>query len=211
MRRCQTLSGPLPQSGSPARGVAAAATSGKCGAREAITVGCKPTNIIEDATCDGPCNVCMVTTHVKSYAYNCLTLRPIFTFNKISFVGRAGARQRLASLQTTRTVIAALNSRASYDTVPAPRAKHEVIIKLQFRVRALSVNNSWCLPCANGPSCTEFLMLPWSVLRAHGLAPKLCARLVLRAAHYIIGNFLAHRLGIGRHKTLLLFIIYHLC
>ena len=48
---CQTLSGPLPQGGSPAR--------------EAMTVGCKPTNLlsarsllshsIEDAARDGPC------------------------------------------------------------------------------------------------------------------------------------------------------------
>ena len=34
------------------------------------------------------------------------------------------------------------------------------------------------------------------------------ARPVLRAAHYIIGNLLAHRQGIGRHKALLIFMIY---
>ena len=30
----------------------------------------------------------------------------------------------------------------------------------------------------------------------------------VRAAHYIIGNLLAHRRGIGRHKALSLFMIY---
>ena len=35
-----------------------------------------------------------------------------------------------------------------------------------------------------------------------------CARPVLRAAQHIIGNLLSHRRGIGRHKALLIFMIY---
>ena len=69
----------------------------------------------------------------------------------------------------------------------------------KIMINCVSIIGSALKVYAYGPCCARM---------ACHLGCAVHARPVLRAAQHIIGNLLSHRRGIGRHKALLIFMIY---
>ena len=79
------------------------------------------------------------------------------------------------------------------------RALLNLNVYIKITINCVSIIGSALKVYACGPCCARM---------ACHLGCAVCARPVLRAAQDIIRNLLSNRQGIGRHKGLLIFMIY---